>query len=239
MPALPVTAAKRIFRAAVSQNARSALRQRYDALFCRAFEDKETLGKADSWTIRTHDLRPGAIVYSGGVGEDISFELELVRRFGVQVVMFDPSEVGRKTVASLLSRAELDGIQYQPLGLAGKSGGHECAAAGAEDGFGIRAGVGLAVECTTIAAEMRARGHDLIDLLKLDIEGFEYEVLEDCLRRRIPIRQLCVEFHHFFPDIPHSRTRQCISALRAAGLRVIHKSQCNYTFYSDHPMGAD
>ncbi len=238
MANLCIPAAKWAFRAVVSEKTRSALRRRYDALFCRAFDDKETLGPGDPWTIRTHGLGPRAVVYSGGVGQDISFELELVRRFDVQVVLFDPSDEGQRTIASLRSRSEMEGIEYEELGLAGKSGSHECAPAGVEDGFGVRVGVGLAIECTTIEEEMRARGHLGIDLLKLDIEGFEYEVLENCLSQRIPIRQLCVEFHHFFPGIPHSRTRDCISALGAAGLRLIHKSMCNYTFYSDGPIRA-
>ena len=51
-------------------------------------------------------------------------------------------------------------------------------------------------------------GHDSIDLLKIDIEGFEYEVLEDCLEDRIPIKQICVEFHDFFPEISKAKTKE-------------------------------
>ena len=60
---------------------------------------------------------------------------------------------------------------------------------------------GTTLPCTSIVQEMEMNGHDSIDLLKIDIEGFEYEVLQSCLEERIPIKQICVEFHDFFPEI--------------------------------------
>ena len=38
-------------------------------------------------------------------------------------------------------------------------------------------------------------GHDHLDLLKLDIEGAEYEVLDSLAAEGIRSRILCVEFH--------------------------------------------
>jgi|GEM_PF-5907822 len=40
-----------------------------------------------------------------------------------------------------------------------------------------------------------------IDLLKIDIEGYEYEVLEDLLSNSIPVTQICVEIHQE-PQVP-------------------------------------
>ena len=42
---------------------------------------------------------------------------------------------------------------------------------------------------------MREYKHDKIDLLKLDIEGSEYKVLNDILEKNITIGFLNVEFH--------------------------------------------
>jgi hypothetical protein len=41
------------------------------------------------------------VVYSGGAGGDISFELELVKRSGCEVFLFDPSPSGASTVNAL------------------------------------------------------------------------------------------------------------------------------------------
>jgi FkbM family methyltransferase len=44
----------------------------------------------------------------------------------------------------------------------------------------------------TLMAEL---GHDSIDILKLDIEGTEYDVLPDVIECKSAIDQLCIEFH--------------------------------------------
>ena len=36
---------------------------------------------------------------------------------------------------------------------------------------------------------------DHIDLLKLDIEGAEYDVIDDVLNEKLSIKQICLEFH--------------------------------------------
>ena len=84
--------------------------------------------------------------------------------------------------------------------------------------------------CTSLAREMEMNGHDSIDLLKIDIEGFEYEVLESCLAERIPIKQICVEFHDFFPEIPKAKTRAMIRALESHGFDLIHRHRHDHTF---------
>jgi hypothetical protein len=77
---------------------------------------------------------------------------------------------------------------------------------------------------------MQRNHHHSIDLLKIDIEGFEYEVLESCLADRIPIQQICVEFHDFFPEISKAKTRGMIRALNAHGFDLIHRHRHDHTF---------
>lgn len=45
---------------------------------------------------------------------------------------------------------------------------------------------------------MRELGHTQIDLLKIDIEGSEFSVIEDVLNNNVPVRQICVEIHDRF-----------------------------------------
>ena len=69
---------------------------------------------------------------------------------------------------------------------------------------------------------MKENGHTRIDLLKLDIEGAEFPVVDEILRKRIPVRQLLVEFHDGL--LPGFRLRDSLLALvrlTARGYKLI------------------
>lgn len=95
----------------------------------------------------------------------------------------------------------------------------------------------VTIPSTTIADEMAANGHSRIDLLKIDIEGFEHEVLKSCIDNGILPRQICVEFHHFFPGGSKSETAKTVWKLRQAGYRLVHKTYYDWTFYLAHESG--
>ena len=52
-----------------------------------------------------------------------------------------------------------------------------------------------------VATLMRDLGHERLDVLKMDIEGAEYEVVADVLASGIDIGQLLIEFHHRFSNV--------------------------------------
>src|SRR5437899_12167977 len=54
--------------------------------------DRRMLGNDGAcWYVCPQDLSASSVVYSMGVGEDISFYLDLIQRFGLQVHAFDPT----------------------------------------------------------------------------------------------------------------------------------------------------
>lgn len=186
------------------------------------------------WNIHPGELGPSSVVYSGGVGNDISFEHALARQFGCAVVLFDPSPTGRATMA--LPENQLGAFHFVPIALAGHSGELTFHAPihAAEGSFYHSAAPGAAVHvpCTTLTALMEKQGHAWIDLLKLDIEGSEYEVLDEIVTRRIPVRQICVEFHHgLMPHIRRSQTIRAILRLLWRGYRLLDQTGNNHTFY--------
>ncbi|PWU04530.1 MAG: hypothetical protein C5B51_16625 [Terriglobia bacterium] len=224
------------YKAIVPSGLRQILRRRFDAAFCKDYRDKETLGSRCPWTILTGHLGPSSVVYSGGVGEDISFEMELIERFGVTVHLFDPSPMALDTIAGA-SRYR-DKLHFKALGLAGASSA--MAFAPVDDGrHGLshwrKAPDSSEVEtvpCTTLLEEMKLNNHTRIDLLKIDIEGFEYEVLESCLANDIFPTQICVEFHHFLGGgASRATTASLLLRLGRSGYHLIHKSQYDYTLY--------
>jgi FkbM family methyltransferase len=223
--------------AVLPQNVRNLLRHTFDAAFCKSFPDKQPVGGASQWTMLTRDMRSDSVVYSGGVGEDISFELELIRLYGVRIHIFDPSPVGNKTIAKTLNNSEKleKHLAFKPLGLAATSQVNFSIGGGNGETAWLRAATGdksESVPCTTIPDELLMNAHDHIDLLKIDIEGFEYEVLQSCFEAKIPIKQICVEFHDFFPDIPKMKTFRAINDLRRRGFILVHKNRHDHTFYN-------
>src|SRR5438132_4867846 len=82
-----------------------------------------TLGAPDSicqWTVCPTGLGPGSIVYSGGIGSDITFEHALAQKFGCQIVLLDPSPTGVKTME--LGENKIPQFHFHPLALAGYTG---------------------------------------------------------------------------------------------------------------------
>jgi FkbM family methyltransferase len=188
--------------------------------------DKETIGVLSQWTIVTRDMGPHSVMYSGGVGEDITFERELIRRFGLKIHIFDPSPVAKRTIAL----ANDDRLLFKAVGLAASNSGAFSVGGGINEATWFKAGGTESLPCTSIPREMALNGHDIIDVLKIDIEGFEYEVLENCLAERIPIKQICVEFHDFFADVTRAQTRKMIRAIESHGYELIHRHRHDHTF---------
>lgn len=83
------------------------------------------------------------------------------------------------------------------------------------------AGFGIEVPAFTLKSLMSNLGHRHIDLLKMNIEGAEFDVLENMLDAGIMPRQLMVEFHHRFPGIGPGRTAGVIDRLRSQSYRIV------------------
>jgi FkbM family methyltransferase len=176
--------------------------------------------------VDTSALSRRSIVYSLGIGEDISFDLSLIEQFGAEIQAFDPTP----KVATWLSRQALPReFHFHPMGIAGHDGeetfyvpprkdwiSHSIEAA---KEFG-RESVRFPVE--RLATAMKRLGHSRIDLLKMDIEGAEYAVIEDIVRERIPVTQVLVEFHHRLSSVGIERTRNTLAALERMGMRIAY-----------------
>jgi FkbM family methyltransferase len=190
----------------------------------------ETIGTSyGSHTILRGSLDARSIVYSFGVGEDASFDLGVIERYGCRVRAFDPTE---KSIA--WARAHVDHRLWtlHPVGLAASDGeatftppakrsnvSFYRAAARRDDNEEC---VHLAVR--SLPSIMRELSHDRIDLLKMDIEGFEYEVLQSMLETALRPAQIAVEFHHGMYGYASAATNEAVDALRQNGYRLFHVS---------------
>lgn len=173
-------------------------------------------------------LDAGSVVYSFGVGEDASFDLAMIERFGLTVHAFDPTP---RSLAWVEQQSWPAQFVFHPLGVAAADGTlclhppadptHVSFSPLAHRGT---AGEAVEVPVKTVRSLMDTLGHDQLDVLKADIEGAEYEVIDDLLSRGPRVGQLVLEFHHHLSGIPLSRTRRAIASLRTAGYRLFDQS---------------
>ncbi len=164
------------------------------------------------------------MVYAFGVGTDISFERDLIARYGVTVHAFDPTPIALEWAA----RQQLPpGFVLHPYGVANFDGRARFAAPRKRKfaSFSLvrSDGAGDAVEApvhrvTTLVEMLRLPPPDLV---KLDIEGAEYGVLPDLLSSGLRPRQILVEFHHRWREIGAGRTREALALLQRHGYRIV------------------
>ena len=187
----------------------------------------KTLGHTHAdWTFQRDLLDAESIVYSCGVGKDISFDLGLIKEFNLKVYAFDPTPDS----AAWVNGQDLpDGFQFVPIGVADYNGRGRFFPPPAGGSYSLLDQVyetpPIDVEVKRLQTIMSDLGHDRIDLLKMDIEGAEFSVLDDILDSDVPITQLLVEFHHRFEGIGIEKSKQAIRKLKNRGYKVFHVSR--------------
>lgn len=168
-------------------------------------------------------LRPGSRVYSVGVGEDVSFDVDLHRMVPCRITGVDPTpraiEFVRRSASSLPP-----GYALVPAGLAAERGtrrfffprdpAHVSLSLTEDSGRGF-------LDCEVVSLQdLMARLEDrFVDLLKIDVEGAEYELLSSWIRARYcpPVGQIWVEFHEARAGKSPEQTKAILAGLRALG----------------------
>lgn len=137
-----------------------------------------TTGNAD----RAPGTQPGCIIYSFGIQNESSFEEQLLERTPhCEIWGYDYSVDG---FGPQLRASEAQGrAHFTRAGIAGRSN-----ATGSPPFLSVQ-------------DLMAANGHDHVDVLKMDIEGFEFEAMDSVVAhfrdqgREVPIAQFLVEIH--------------------------------------------
>jgi FkbM family methyltransferase len=169
-------------------------------------------------------IRPNAVVYSLGIGEDISFDLSLIARFGVEVDAFDPTPKVKRWLASQSLPPQ---FHFHEAGIAAHDGEESFYLPPREDwvSHSIVGARQYGRECVRfpvmrLSTAMAPQGHSRIDILKMDIEGAEYAVIGEIVREKIPVTQFLVEFHHRLSSVGMDETRKALRQLERYGMRM-------------------
>jgi FkbM family methyltransferase len=179
-----------------------------------------------SFTINPDLLNQESVVYSFGVGTDISFDLALIQQFSIKVHAFDPTP---RSISWISTQYSPQAFHFLPYGLADFDGTatFDPPIDPTHVSYSLieRKHPGK-VNCAVYRLQtiMNMLGHTSIDLLKMDIEGAEYGAILDLLNSKLNVTQICVEFHHRWPEIGPGKTKEAVKALRHAGYRIFDVS---------------
>jgi hypothetical protein len=67
-------------------------------------------------------------------------------------------------------------------------------------------------------------GHPMPDYIKMDVEGFEYEIIPRLLDAGKAPKVLLIEFHHGMYGVTDEQTKTAVSQLRAIGYQIFYIS---------------
>ncbi|MDQ3017775.1 MAG: FkbM family methyltransferase [Bacteroidota bacterium] len=145
-------------------------------------------------------LQSSSIVYSFGIGKDISFDEKVINEHGCNIYAFDPTPNSIKWIAG----QKLSPLfQFHPYGISVHTGvatfylpaNPKYVSGSLNQDNTTPENVAVEVQMQSLNDICQKFGHTHIDVLKMDIEGAEYDVLENILSLPITIDQICVEFH--------------------------------------------
>jgi FkbM family methyltransferase len=179
-----------------------------------------------------------------GIGEDISFSTSLITRYGCTVHGFDPTPRAIEYVRRLAP----EHFVLHEYGVAAEPGTATFYLP--NDSRHVSGSLQPARHLGATRIEVRLAGmrdvFDLvgaprIDLLKIDIEGAEYGLLDsDAFRDSASrIDRLCVEFHHRWPEFGSRATLDAVAGLGRLGFRCAWRSKStNEEFLFVRPANA-
>lgn len=207
----------------------------------------ERLGtRYGGWWVDTQAMGPQPLLIDCGLGEDISFPTAFLQRFaGARVIGVDPNPrslaycrlhcpSGMEILANAFWTTAGETIVFHlprsqdnlPKGADGVSGSLDPSHEYVEGGERIETHT---VDLDTLLSRT---GRTECDVLKLDVEGAEYALLEALVAsgRIQTARQVLIEFHHGATRHTLEDTRRIVDSLAAAGFRLMHTESRNYIF---------
>ena len=170
-------------------------------------------------------INENAVVYSFGIGEDISFDKEIIDTHKCHVYGFDPTP---KSINWCKKQDLPECFHFHDFGISQETGkthfhlpNNKKHVSGSiiqhnnvsEENF-------VEVEMKSFKDILKMYNHDQIDVLKMDIEGSEYDVIEDVLKSGILIHQMAIELHERFFKNGKDKSIQLVDLMKRHGFVI-------------------
>jgi FkbM family methyltransferase len=187
------------------------------------------------------DLSADSVVIDAGCSYEADFSVCLIGRHGVRAFGVDPTRKHREALRRL--EAKYPGrFHHLPLAIAATDGTltfHESRVNESGSLFSDHVNVlrdettSYDVEAVTLGTLVKRVGVEKVDILKLDLEGAEFDLFERLTAGQLrPFRQLFVEFHHHaVSHFQPADTRRIVERVAGFGFRTFSMDDHNYLFY--------
>jgi FkbM family methyltransferase len=177
--------------------------------------------KYGGWSIDLDILKEGDTIIDAGLGEDVSFLTDIQKYVSVNVIGVDPTQKSH----DYLSTNPVENMELLKMAI-GKYGQDEIRIFKNSNPDYVsescyvdhQSTLGMESYVTKCISFKELIEKYSPSLIKMDIEGAEYDVIYEC----VGVKQICVEFHHHcIPSKPKSETDKCIKFMIDNGYSVI------------------
>lgn len=177
-------------------------------------------------------LNQKSIVYSFGIGKDITFDMKCIKNHGCKVFGFDPTPKSIQWISSQITHpmfvfnnygiSSITGYQnfFLPINPKGVSGSMVNTQA-------VNQNNSIKVLMKSFNDITDYFDHKLIDVVKIDIEGSEYEIIDDILNSNCIINQILVEFHDRLFDSGDLQSKLFVDKMNKKGYGIFAAS-CSF-----------
>lgn len=215
-------------------------------------EGKMDGGVISKWFVTQTRREQPVIIISAGIGDQINFESDLLSRLaslGIHAELYaiDPTP---KSLEFLKKQDLPDNFHVIPCALCGRDGevsfsiprdprwvsGSEINLM--EDSRDLDHENKITVNGKTLKSIMKDLNIERVDLLKMDIEGSEFAVLENILTDKIPVEEMLVDVHQFLMPEGESLLNGMLAGLKRSGFRIF-ASEKDQTFSCIHQRAID
>ena len=194
--------------------------------------EKERFGSDyGGWDVVAKNLDSHSVVYSFGVGEDASFDTALIEKYDLIIHAFDPTP---KSVEWVKEQEFSDNFVMYNYGIASFDGNVSFNPPENSDHVShtildrpSTKTKAISVPVKKLSTIMYELGHAHIDILKMDVEGAEYDVIKDIYKSDIRPEQVLVEFHHRFPGVGITKTKEAVDCIKSMGYQLFSVSATN------------
>jgi len=192
------------------------------------------------WRFYHGAIDKNSIVYSFGLGTDISFDEYLIKHFGCHVHGFDNTPVHSAwwlkkrhalpsdTLSHFHRHEFLLGAVDGDLQVGLPAGHLTSYAVSSASAKGFTAGRNVKLPARTLATLMSSLQHARVDVCKVDIEGAEFDIFQQMARASgadshpFPVCQLLIEFHSRLVPLGYAAKAEAIIHLESLGFALIH-----------------
>lgn len=179
-----------------------------------------------------------AIVYTVGVGENIEWDKAMMSYYGTVHHGWDPTP---RAVDFIRTKPPPHDFHFHKYGLSSKDGfvratlpvgNHASYTISQYEHAEAQEGKETQIPVLHIQSMLKMLNHKHISVLKIDIEGSEFDVIQHWAENNyhVPADQILIEFHERYFNSAKSLVTRAIEQMQSIGFQVFHRTKLEISF---------